>query len=146
EPASAPVETTNQLALARFREVVERVRESRPELAAFLEHAAVLKAEPPALVLAYAPESMFAQQVQGRDCIDLLNESASEIFGEPTRAEFRFDYAAARGMDTLSADRVRAREASMRKAMAEARNHPRVNDVLEVFGARLKDLKLSESS
>src|SRR5690606_33066574 len=100
--------------LLRFRELVELIREARPELAAFLEHAVVLKAEAGKLELAYAPGSVFSEQVKGRDCIDLLSDAAGKLFGAPTRAEFRFDYAEAQGMDTLSANRVRAREARMR--------------------------------
>ncbi len=146
DDASAPPETP-LLALARFREIVEEVRETRPELAAFLEHAAVLKAEPgEPLTLAYPPQSMFAPQVKGNDCIELLGAAATRALGCSTRAEFRFDYAPARGMDTLSADRVRAREARMRKAIVDAKNHPRVTEAVEVFGARLKDLKINEST
>jgi hypothetical protein len=132
------------LALNRFRDIVEAVRESRPELAAFLEHAAVLKAQPGHLLLAYPPKSIFSEQVKGRDCIDLLTECSGRVLEAPSRAEFRFDYEPASGMDTLSADRVRAREARMRKAIADAKNHPRVTEALEVLGARLKDLKIGE--
>lgn len=143
--ANPPAES-NQLALARFRDIVEVVRETRPELAAFLEHAAVLTAEPGTLCLAFEPDSLFAKQVKGADCTELLSQAASQVLQAPTRAEFRFDYAPARGMDTLSADRVRARETRMKKAIADARSHPRVTEALKLFGARLKDLKLSEGT
>ncbi len=134
------------IALARFRDVVEVVREERPELAAFLEHAAVLAAEPGTLVLAYEPRSLFAEQVRGRPALDLITRAATQVFGRTSSVEFKFDYAAASGMDTLSADRVRAREARVRKAIAEAKNHPTVTEAMALFGARLKDLKLNEGT
>jgi len=141
-----PAESSSAIALTRFRDVVEAVREERPELAAFLEHAAVLVAEPGTLVLAYEPRSMFAEQVRGRPAIDLVTSAASKVFGQTTSLEFKFDHAPASTMDTLSADRVRAREARVRKAIADAKNHPAVTDAMELFGARLKDLKLNEST
>jgi len=144
-PPSAPAESS-VMALARFRDVVEVVREERPELAAFLEHAAVLAAEPGALVLAYEPRSMFAEQVRDRPATDLVTRAATQVFGQTTSVEFKFDYAAASGMDTLSADRVRAREARVKKAIADAKNHPTVTEAMELFGARLKDLKLNENT
>jgi hypothetical protein len=58
--------------------------------------------------------------------------------------EFLFDHQAAKGMDTLSADRVRAREERVREAKRQARNHPRVSEAIEVFGAKLKDLRVNE--
>jgi hypothetical protein len=97
-------------------------------------------------VLAYEPRSMFAEQVRGRAEIDLVTSAASKVFGQATSLEFKFDYAPASAMDTLSADRVRAREARVRKAIADAKNHPAVTDAMELFGARLKDLKLNEST
>jgi DNA polymerase-3 subunit gamma/tau len=134
------------MALARFRDVVEVVREERPELAAFLEHAAVLASEPGRLILAYEPRSIFAEQVKGRVEVELLTRAATQVLGQATSPEFRFDYSAASGMDTLSADRVRAREARVKKAIADAKNHPTVTEAMELFGARLKDLKLSEGT
>lgn len=134
------------MALARFRDVVEVVREERPELAAFLEHAVVLVAEPGALVLAYEPRSMFAEQVRDRDAIDALTRAATQVLGQTTSVDFKFDYAPASSMDTLSADRVRAREARVKKAIADAKNHPTVTEAMALFGARLKDLKLNEGT
>lgn len=143
---SGDSEAPGVLALARFRDVVEVIREQRPELAAFLEHAAVLHIEPGSLMLAYPPKSMFAEQVKGKECVEAVATAAGSVLGAPTRVEFKFDYEPAGAMDTLSADRVRAREARVRKAIADAKNHPRVTDAIQLFGARLKDLKLSEGT
>jgi hypothetical protein len=75
----------------------------------------------------------------------LVDQAATIALGAGTRVEILFDHAPARGMDTLSADRVRQREQRVRAALKKARGHPRVNDAIEVFGARIKDLRLSES-
>jgi hypothetical protein len=124
--------------------VVERVREARPEIAAFLEHAAVIDEQHGTLTLAYEPRSVFAKELDDSKVQGEVSEAASAVFATPTRVEFLFDHPAAKGMDTLSADRVRAREERVREARKKARNHPRVTDAIEVFGAKIKDLRVNE--
>jgi hypothetical protein len=131
-------------ALERLREVVERVRAERPEVAAFLEHAAVVEEQPGILTLAYEPGSVFAKELEAPTLQRLIGEAASAVFSRDTRIEFLFDHPSAKGMDTLSADRVRAREERVRKARSKARSHPRVNEAIEVFAAKIKDLRVNE--
>ena len=120
------------------------MRGERPELAAFLEHAAVIDEGRGVLTLGYEPGSVFAKELDDPKLWRITSEAASAAFGTETRVEFLFDHAPARGMDTLSADRVRAREERLREAKHKAKNHPRVTDAIEVFGAKIKDLRVNE--
>jgi hypothetical protein len=128
----------------RLRPFVERVRESNVELAAYLEQAVPIVVGPGAVELGFERGNLFVDHVKPRDVLAQLGTVASEVFGVATSVSVTEDYREAAPHKTLSAQRVREREAARREAIARAKAHPRVVDALEVFGARIKEVKLAE--
>jgi DNA polymerase III subunit gamma/tau len=128
--------------LVTWRSIVDRVRESRPELAAFLEHAAPLKLDPGEIVVGWAKGSIFAGQASTKESLALLSRAAGDHFGTRTRVTFELDSAEAKNATTVATQDSDAREQRVRDALAQARQHPRISDAMEILGARLKDVKL----
>jgi DNA polymerase-3 subunit gamma/tau len=127
-----------------FRAILDRVRQTRPELAAFLEHAAPFELGPDQIVLGWEPRSMFATQASDKESLAVLGRAAAEHFGRAPRITCEFDSERARTVQTLALLDAAAREQKTRAAMQNARQHPRIADAMEILGARLKDVKLAE--
>jgi hypothetical protein len=130
--------------LLRLKPFVLRVRESNVELAAYLEQAVPIVVGAGTLELGFERGSLFVGHVKPREVLAQLGAVATEVFGAPTEVRVTEDYREAAPHKTLSAQRVREREAARRDAIAKAKAHPRVVDAIEVFGARIKEVKLAE--
>jgi DNA polymerase-3 subunit gamma/tau len=151
-PAPAPVPSAPAVprtplpdaVIADFRAILERVRAARPELAAFLEHAAPLELTAEQIVLGWEPKSMFAAQASDKDALAALGRAAQEHFGRAPRITCEFDSERAKTLQTLALLDAAAREQKTRSALQAARQHPRIADAMEILGARLKDVKLAE--
>jgi DNA polymerase-3 subunit gamma/tau len=149
EPAgAAPSETPaadatgNDELLEQLRPIVERVREQRPELAAFLDQAAALVVRPGELALAWEPGAVLARQCSDKASLELVTRAATSHFGTTTGVSFELDSPRARGRRTLSAIDAERRARLDREAVAKIKGHPRVAEAIEILGARLKDVKL----
>jgi hypothetical protein len=145
-PAAAAVPRTAlpERVVSEFRAILERVREVRPELAAFLEHAAPLELSPEEIVLAWEPKSMFATQASDKESLAVLGRAAQAHYGQTPRITCEFDSERARTLQTLAMLDAAARDQKTRAAIQNARQHPRIADAVEILGARLKDVKLAE--
>jgi DNA polymerase III subunit gamma/tau len=146
-PVAAPSPPPAELgtdALDAWVAILESVRQSRPELAAMLEHAAPLTVGASELVVGWEPGSVFASQASNKEALALVTRAASEHFMARTRVVFEFDSAGAKDFDTLARRQLRERQERLRAAMTEARAHPRIAEAIEILGARLKDLKLGQ--
>jgi DNA polymerase-3 subunit gamma/tau len=145
--ADAPaVQTTSSpvgpdVLLKHWRAIVEAVRSSRPEIGAFLDHAAPLALGADELVVGFEPGSVLARQASDDSAIALASRVATEQFGTPTRVRIELDSARASGVPTISSLEVHAREERTRDALARARRHPVVVSALEILGGRIKELK-----
>jgi DNA polymerase-3 subunit gamma/tau len=144
EPKPPPAADLGSAELDAWVAILESVRQSRPELAAMLEHAAPLSVGPSELIVGWEPGSVFAAQVANKEALDLVTRAASEHFMARTRVVFELDSARAKSFDTLARRQVRERQERLREAMSQARAHPRIADAMEILGARLKDLKLAQ--
>jgi DNA polymerase-3 subunit gamma/tau len=127
-----------------WREIVESVAELRPELAAMLEHAVPMVVEPGQINIAWEPASILGREASQKAGRELLAKVAHDHFGVPCAVTMELESERARGAPTLSAWKLADRKRQSRVAAAQAKSHPRVADALEIFGARLKDLKLVE--
>ena len=119
------------------------MRESRPELTAFLEHAAPLKLDQGEVVVGWAKGSIFAGEASTKESMALLSRAAFEHFGTQTRVTFELDSAEAKSAMTVASQDSDAREQRVCEALAQARQHPCISDAMEILGARLKDVKLA---
>src|SRR5690606_18121732 len=95
----APLDTD---ALDAWLAILERLRDTRPELAAMLEHAAPLEVRPEQLVVGWEPGSVFSAQASGKEALDLVTRAASEHFTARTRVVFEFDSQRAKDFETLA--------------------------------------------
>jgi DNA polymerase-3 subunit gamma/tau len=146
EAAPSPTTTSPDLD-ALFRELVGRVAAQRVELAAKLEHAVLVEASvEKGLVLGWPPDSVFASLVGTPEYMALLERLASELLGRPTPVSHEHDSARAQGRKTLSHLEAEAREQRRKEAYERIRRHPRVEEAVEIFGARVRDLRLAGSS
>jgi DNA polymerase-3 subunit gamma/tau len=127
-----------------WRRVVNRVRALRPELGAFLDHAAPLEVRPGQIRIGWEPGSIFASEGASQECVDLLGRMASEHFGEKTAIDVVLESAEAKEATTLSVIELEAQRERARAAAARVREHPSVVGAVEVLGARLKELKIPE--
>jgi hypothetical protein len=141
-PPRAPQEEPKPQDLAAFRAILDRVNERRPELAAFLAHAAILEVTPGELKLGFEPGGMFSHGMNDKESLDLLTALASEHFGAPTKMAFEFESPRAKAIKTLATIDTEMREQKQRDAVAQAKKHRGITDAVEVLGARIKDLKL----
>jgi DNA polymerase-3 subunit gamma/tau len=130
-------------ALSEWRKILDRVRDERPELAAFFEHALPLTVTPQEVVLGWEPGSIFGPQVSDKAAIECVARAATAHFGVTPAVQQKFDVPASPAIATVAAQETQAREERARRAYLEAKQHPRITDAIEVLGARLKDLKLA---
>ncbi|HEY6562429.1 MAG TPA: DNA polymerase III subunit gamma/tau [Polyangiaceae bacterium] len=142
--AAVPRTPLPERVVSEFRAILDRVREARPELAAFLEHAAPLELSPEQIMLAWEPKSMFATQASDKESLAVLGRAAQAHFGQTPRITCEFDSERARTLQTLAMLDTAARDQKTRAAIQNARQHPRIADAVEILGARLKDVKLAE--
>jgi DNA polymerase-3 subunit gamma/tau len=140
EPEGGP-----DTALVTWIAILEKLAETRPDLTSVLEHAAPLEIGPSQLVIGWEPGSTVSGAASDKDSLSLLAKVASEHLGRKMQVVFEFDSARAKAFDTVAAQASRDRKAELKRAISDARQHPRVVDAIEVLGARIKDLKLSDS-
>jgi DNA polymerase-3 subunit gamma/tau len=146
-PPPPPPEPAAELDLESvFRELVGRVAAQRPELAAKLEHSVLIEAASGRLVLAWPPDRMFGKLVAEAEPTALVTRVASELLAAPTKVVHELDSPRTQGRKTLSHLEAEAREQRRKEAYERVRHHPRVEEAVEIFGARVRDVRLSGTS
>jgi DNA polymerase-3 subunit gamma/tau len=130
--------------LETLASVLENLRATRPELAAFLEHAVPLSVTGDALVLGFSPGFDFARQLCERASLEALERAGRERFGRVVKITLRFDCKDCTGFPTLSSLNNQERQKRKREATLVARGHPRIAEAEEILGARLKELRLEQ--
>jgi hypothetical protein len=118
----------------------------RPELAAKLEHSVLIEAAAGRVVLAWPPDSMFGTLVAAPEPTALIERVAGELFAAPTKIAHELDSPRTEGRKTLSHLEAEAREQRRRDAYERVRHHPRVEEAVEIFGARVRDVRLAGNS
>jgi DNA polymerase-3 subunit gamma/tau len=120
------------------------VRALKPALASVLEHAMPLVMGAERVVLGYAAsEAFLAGQAKEPDALELLTREVRAHFGRPTELALDLSAPAAAGVVTVAAidaERRAAREEQAREAVA---HHPLVREAQRLFGAELREVKLS---
>jgi len=124
-----------------WRAVVDRVRTHRPEVGAFLSHAVPIRCDHEQITLGWERDSLFADPASGKEERQLLLQAAYEHFGVRPSIHFKRDHERA-GTDTIAVVESRERDAALKAALDEARQHPVVIDAMRILGARVKDVSL----
>lgn len=129
--------------VATWRAILEAVRLRRPALASVLEHASVLHCDEKRILLGYEPGSFLAAQATDGPAIALLTAAVREHFGAQT--EVAFDLAVARGTtQTIAQIDGAERKARVEAARRAVADHPLVSAAIELLGAELRDVRLSQ--
>ena len=144
EPADVEPKSANA-SLTVWVQVLDDLAARHPEIAAVLQHAALLGLSDAGLMLGYEPGNVFARQANDKDTREALAEALSRTLGKSVPIHIEEDSKRAQGSDTVYAQHERERQEAVRRALQAARKHPAVVSALEVLGARIKDLKLASS-
>ena len=119
-------------ALQEWEEMVGRLEQEQPALAAVLEHGVPKTVGPERIVLSFKDGSFYGRQAQSRESIAAIERIAEQQLGARPEVEIRFDEGegAARTVAAVAAQR---KEAELEAKRKEALNHPRVRDAVDVF-------------
>ena len=129
-------------ALEQWRRVLECLGQTRPDLVAFLKHAVPLDINPEVLLLGHEPGNVLESAMRSTECLDALRGAALECFGQQPKVVFQHVTGNA---PTLAEIDKRAREQQKRAAVDRAQQHQSVRDAVEILGARVKRIEVSES-
>ena len=143
-PSDAPPPSVDGSKSGHWRQIIERVRKSAPEVAAVLQHAAPLEVGPDKLLLGYERGSVFEKKAGAKEAVALLTRATREYFDTETEVVFDFESRNASAVETIAAADLREKQ-QRRDAQRElARQHPMVGEVVEVLGGRLKRVELED--
>ncbi len=124
-----------------WRQVLDVLGQSRPDLVAMLKHTAPLAVGPDAVTLGYETGSVFEIPMRSPESSAALRAAATTCFGrEPT---VTFQTVTGR-LATLAETDKRTREREKRAAVDRAEKHPSVRDAVEILGARVKRIELGD--
>ncbi len=119
-------------ALLEWEHIVNLLRESKPALAAVLEHGVPRIIRPDKIVLSFQEDSFYGRQAESPASLEAISAASQAHTGVKPSIEIRFD---ARGQERATVASV---EATRREAEAAARRraalgHPVVKDAIDVF-------------
>ena len=119
-------------ALQEWEEMVGRLEQEQPALAAVLEHGVPKTVGPERIVLSFKDGSFYGRQAQSQDSIAAIERIAEQQLGARPEIEIRFDEGEG-ATRTVAAVAAQRREAEIEAKRKEALNHPRVRDAIDVF-------------
>jgi DNA polymerase-3 subunit gamma/tau len=129
--------------LDAWRAVLGRIRSERAPLASILEHASPIAFSAERVVLGYEPGSFLAAQATETSHVELLTRHVREYFGTVTPVAFDLTAGpkANPSVASLDTEERRGRLEQARRAVAE---HPLVKAAIDILGAELKDVRVTE--
>ncbi|MBW2508520.1 MAG: DNA polymerase III subunit gamma/tau [Deltaproteobacteria bacterium] len=119
-------------ALQEWEEMVGRLEQEQPALAAVLEHGVPKTVGPERIVLSFKDGSFYGRQAQSPESIAAIERIAEQQLGARPQVEIRFDEAEG-STRTVAAVAAQRKEAELEAKRKEALNHPRVRDAMDVF-------------
>ncbi|HEX7671147.1 MAG TPA: hypothetical protein VF395_16245, partial [Polyangiaceae bacterium] len=134
----------NGAALATFRSIVDRVRAVRPELAAFLNHAVVVRVDSERLVVAFEAGSVFERNVRAPDAVSALQEAVNEHFRTEVTLTFETTVLGngSGSVATVASQDSQERADKRQAQLDRAKGHPMIAQAVEILGGRLKEIRL----
>jgi len=126
-----------------WRAIVERIRPARPALASVLEHAVPLELNPRRVMLGFEPgAAFFAARASETESLEALTREIRDHFAAPTQVAIDLSARPGPTLKTVASLDAEKRSADLAKARAAIEEHPIVREVVRVFGAQLRDVKL----
>lgn len=120
-------------ALLEWEELVRRLEQQQPALAAVLEHGIPKAVGPDRIVLSFKDGSFYGRQAQSAESVAAIEQVAEQQLGARPTIEIRFDAQGEASTKTVAAVAAQRREAELEAKRKEALNHPRVRDAIDVF-------------
>ena len=126
-----------------WRAIVERVRASDPGLASALEHGVPIETSRARIALGYAPDDLLGHTVSDESAIAKLTRAVQAHFGMVVPVQIDQRHRGGK-IGSVHAIDSAERRAEIAKARAAVEQHPLVRDVVRIFDAELRDVKLPE--
>lgn len=144
-PASAAVSVTTadgeSPAIVTWRALLERVRASRPAIAATLELAAPLVVTRERLTLGFEHASFEGGRAGEIDAKEVLTAEARAYFGAQTVVAFEVAARGSKAGSVAFLDKAKKKQAEL-EARGALEKHELVQKALAIFDAELKDIRL----
>lgn len=118
--------------LHEWEGIVEALRDSKPALAAVLEHGIPRAVTGERIILSFQDGSFYGRQAKSPAAIEAITEAAKARLGTRPKVEIRFDAESSSKRTVASVEATR-REAETAAKRREALSHPAVRDAMDVF-------------
>jgi DNA polymerase-3 subunit gamma/tau len=127
--------TVADSASAKWQNLLEKMRQEKPALAASLERVSVRESKPDLLELDFNGHEFDYEMVKERESFGLLKQVAQEIFGGEIKVSLKAGDEKIRREQRGKTDRQRLRQ-------QKALKHPLVTEALEIFGGEIIEVKV----
>jgi DNA polymerase-3 subunit gamma/tau len=126
-----------------WRAIVERVRAGHPGLASALEHAVPIEVSRARVALGYAPDDFLGHHASEEPSVAVLTKAVQAHFGVAVPIQIDTKHRGGKGGSVHAIDSAE-RRAEIAKARAAVEQHPVVREIVRLFDAELRDIKLPE--
>jgi DNA polymerase-3 subunit gamma/tau len=121
--------------LAKWQNLLEKMRQEKPALAASLERVSVREPKPDLLELDFNGHEFDYEMVKERQSLGLLNQVAQDVFGGEIKISLKAGDEENRREQKGKTDRQRLQQ-------QKALKHPLVTEALEIFGGEIVEVKV----
>jgi hypothetical protein len=129
--------------LQRWRELLDTLRNERPEVVAMLQHVVPLTITTEQLTLGIERGNVFEAPLNAADVKRWLERGAAQHLGGSPRLQLRTLESLA-GEQTLASMAAEARSERKQAATDRAKQHPKVLEAIEILGGRIKEVRAGE--
>jgi len=119
----------------KWLQLLEKIRQEKPALAASLDRVSVREPQPDRLELDFNGHEFDYEMVRDRESFDLVNRLAREVFGERVKISLKAGGEELRREQRQKTDRERQQQ-------QEALKHPLVTEALEIFGGEIVEVRV----
>ena len=119
----------------KWQDLLEKMRQEKPALAASLERVSVREPKPDLIELDFNGHEFDYEMVKERESFGLLNRVAREIFGHEIKISLKAGGEEIRREQRGKTDRQRLQQ-------QKALKHPLVTEALEIFGGEIVEVKV----
>jgi DNA polymerase-3 subunit gamma/tau len=126
-----------------WRAILDRVRQGDPGLASALEHAAPIEVSSARVALGYATDDFLGHHASEDASIAALKRAVQTHFGVAVPVQIDTKHRGGKGGSVHAIDSAE-RRAEIAKARSAVEEHPVVREIVRLFDAELRDIKLPE--
>ena len=135
EAGTADPKTVADSPLVKWQDLLDKMRQEKPALAASLERATVGEPKTDLIELDFNGHEFDYEMVKERESFGLLSRLAREIFGEEIKLSLKAGGEEIRRKQRGKTDRQRLQQ-------QKALKHPLVTEALEIFGGEIVEVKV----